>query len=91
MNPKPFVKWAVGKTYLLAELHKIIDEINVDGYCEPMVGGGALYWTIYNKFKRRIIADVNEELVNLYVIIRDCPEELIVELGKPEYSYVHKS
>jgi DNA adenine methylase len=91
MNPKPFVKWAGGKAYLLAELHKILENIDVDGYCEPMVGGGALYWTVYNRFKRRIIADVNEELINLYAIIRCAPEELIIELSKPEYSYAHKS
>jgi DNA adenine methylase len=91
MIPKPFVKWAGGKTYLLPILHEILDKVNGDiGYCEPMVGGGALYWTIFGKFKRRIVADVNEELINLYCIIRDRPEELIAELLKPEYSYIHK-
>ena len=92
MNPKPFVKWAGGKTYLLQELHEILGKLNDDvGYCEPMVGGGALYWTIFGRFKRRIIADVNEDLVNLYCVIRDAPENLISELLKPEYSYIHKS
>jgi DNA adenine methylase len=92
MNPKPFIKWAGGKTYLLPELHKIIDGIDSDiGYCEPMVGGGAFYWSIFRRFERRIIADVNEDLINLYIIIRDKPEELISELNKPEYSYTHKS
>jgi DNA adenine methylase len=92
MNPKPFIKWAGGKTYLLPELHKIIDDIDSDiGYCEPMVGGGAFYWSIFRRFKRRIIADVNEDLINLYIVIRDKPEELITELLKSEYSYIHKS
>jgi DNA adenine methylase len=92
MNPKPFVKWAGGKTYLLPELHEILKHFPDDiGYCEPMIGGGALYWTIFDKFKRRIIADVNEELIILYCVIRDMPEELIFELSKPEYSYTHKS
>lgn len=92
MNPKPFIKWAGGKTYLLSELHVILNSLSGDiGYCEPMVGGGALYWTIHDKFKHRIIADVNEELINLYIIIRDWPEDLIRELKKPNYKYVHKS
>jgi DNA adenine methylase len=92
MNPKPFVKWAGGKTYLLPELHEILNKLGEDiGYCEPMVGGGALYWTIFGKFNRRIIADVNKDLINLYIIIRDKPEELISELTKSEYSYTHKS
>ena len=92
MNPKPFVKWAGGKAYLLTELRSAIDSIGRDvGYCEPMVGGGALYWDVFGKFKRRIIADVNEDLVLLYTIIRDWPEDLIRELDKPYYKYIHKS
>ena len=77
MNPKPFVKWAGGKTYLLHDLHEILNKLDCNvGYCEPMVGGGALYWSIFDKFKRRIIADVNEDLINLYCIIRDVPEDI---------------
>lgn len=92
MNPKPFVKWAGGKTYLLPELYEILDKVSGDiGYCEPMVGGGALYWAILDKFRIKTIADINADLINLYKIIRDVPEELIVELLKPEYKYVHKS
>jgi DNA adenine methylase len=92
MNPKPFVKWAGGKAYLLSELHEILKHFPDDiGYCEPMVGGGALYWTIFDKFKKRIIADVNDELIVLYCVIRDMPEELISELSRPEYRYIHKS
>jgi DNA adenine methylase len=56
-----------------------------------MVGGGALYWDIFGRFKRRIIADVNEDLVLLYTVIRDWPEDLIRELDKPYYQYAHKS
>ncbi|MFA5767216.1 MAG: Dam family site-specific DNA-(adenine-N6)-methyltransferase [Candidatus Paceibacterota bacterium] len=92
MNPKPFVKWAGGKTYLLPELHEILSKVSSNiGYCEPMVGGGALYWTILEKFRIKTIADVNADLIDLYKIIRDVPEDLIAELLKPEYNYVHKS
>jgi DNA adenine methylase len=94
MDPKPFIKWAGGKTYLLSELHIILNFLSGDmelGYCEPMIGGGALYWTVHNRFKHRVIADTNAELINLYIVIRDRPEDLIRELKKPDYKYVHKS
>ena len=80
---KPFVKWAGGKAYLLQKLHDILklSDLSDCGYCEPMIGGGALFWTIANKFSSKIIADVNPDLINLYVVIRDNPHELIAELG----------
>ncbi|MCK9558751.1 MAG: Dam family site-specific DNA-(adenine-N6)-methyltransferase [Candidatus Cloacimonetes bacterium] len=94
MDAKPFVKWAGGKKYLLSELHAIIDDIEslgTIGYCEPMIGGGALYWSVRNKFSKRVISDINPELINLYNVIKDSPKRLITELRKPYYKYIHKS
>ena len=43
---KPFIKWAGGKTQLLAQFELLIpqDLNNTDGftYIEPFVGGGAM-------------------------------------------------
>lgn len=95
MIPRPFVKWAGGKTYLLPELHRIVDATITRhpglGYCEPMVGGGALYWTILDRFSKLVVADVNPDLINLYTIIRDDPDALISELMRPDYKFIHKS
>ena len=43
---KPFVKWAGGKGSLISQLKKFypfeIDNIKIDKYVEPFVGGGAV-------------------------------------------------
>ena len=41
---KPFVKWAGGKTQLLPIIRKKYPK-NVEKYCEPFVGGGAVLFS----------------------------------------------
>jgi DNA adenine methylase len=82
-SPKPFVKWAGGKRQLIPELLKYIPK-NFDNYFEPFVGGGALFFELYNldilKDKKVYLFDINKELINTYEIIRDFPNELIEKL-----------
>ncbi len=76
---KPFIKWAGGKTQLLGELiSRVPRSYNV--YFEPFIGGGALYFAISPD--EAIIADINEDLINAYIIVRDSPDELIEALSK---------
>ena len=42
---KPFVKWVGGKRSLLRELLKRVPS-DVNKYCEPFVGGGALFFAL---------------------------------------------
>ena len=84
-EPKPFVKWAGGKTALLDELGKMLPQ---DGervfkkYCEPMVGGGALLFYVLSKydFEEIYISDINAELINAYNVIKNNVSELIERL-----------
>jgi len=80
---KPFVKWVGGKRQLIPELLKYIPR-NFNNYFEPFVGGGALFFELYNlgilKNKKVFLFDINEELINAYKIIRDYPNELIEKL-----------
>jgi len=82
-NAKPFVKWAGGKRQLIPELLKQIPK-NFNNYFEPFVGGGALFFELYNlgilKDKKVYLFDINEELINTYKVIRDYPHELIEKL-----------
>lgn len=74
---QPFLKWAGGKTQLLKELlTRVPDSYNV--YYEPFIGGGALYFAISPD--EAVIADINEDLTNVYQVVRDNPEELIEAL-----------
>lgn len=83
--PKPFVKWAGGKS----KIHSIIlSEFpkQYRRYHEPFVGGGAIAWRI-DKDIEKTIADTNASLVNCYNIIKKNHIELIKELSQSEYVY----
>jgi len=83
LNLKPFVKWAGGKRQLIPELLKYIPK-EFNNYFEPFVGGGALFFELYNlgilKNKKVYLFDINEELINTYKVIKDYPNELIEKL-----------
>jgi len=84
----PFVKWVGGKRQLLQDIEQHIPKV-FSKYCEPFVGGGAVLFHIQPK--NAIINDFNKELVNLYQIIKNNPNELIEDLKKhrneKEYFY----
>lgn len=86
---KPFVKWAGGKTRLLTQFHDILpDNLNRKDtftYIEPFVGGGAMLFFMlqnYPNIEKAIINDINPNLATAYRIIRDFPEDLIIELRR---------
>ena len=82
---KPFVKWVGGKSQLINELEKMLP---ADGekvftkYCEPMVGGGALFFNILSKYdiEQFYISDINAELINAYQVIKSDVDSLIEKL-----------
>jgi len=75
----PFLKWAGGKTQLLAELRELVPK-EFNKYIEPMVGGGALFFSL--KPSKAVLGDSNEELIDCYRVVRDSVEDLIRELKK---------
>lgn len=82
---KPFVKWVGGKSQLITELEKAIpakSEKTYTKYCEPMVGGGALFFKILSEydFKDLYISDINPELVNAYRVVQRNAGDLIQKL-----------
>nr|WP_307340138.1 DNA adenine methylase [Metabacillus malikii] len=86
---QPFLKWAGGKRQLLPEIRKYLPEDFEGTYFEPFIGAGAVLFELQPK--RAIINDINSELVNTYLTIRDHIEELIIDLKKhqndSEYFY----
>jgi DNA adenine methylase len=75
---QPFLKWAGGKTQLLHELISRMPK-SYDVYYEPFIGGGALFFAVAPG--KAVIADINDDLVNAYNVVRDTPEELIEALS----------
>lgn len=75
----PVLKWVGGKRQLLDEIIPIIPK-KYSTYVEPFLGGAAVLFELQPK--KAIINDYNKELINVYCVIRDFPEELINELEK---------
>ena len=91
---KPFVKWAGGKGSLISQLKNFypfeIDNIKIDKYVEPFVGGGAVLINILQKYdiKEVYAFDINMDLINCYNVIKSNVEKLIEELEKKENSFL---
>lgn len=81
---RPFVKWAGGKRQLVEELLRSRPP-KYSRYIEPFIGGGALFFEL--KPKNAYISDINEELINIYMVVRDEVGALIAELKKHEKNY----
>ena len=79
----PIVKWVGGKRQLMFELLENIPK-SYNRYFEPFIGGGALFFEL--KPNNAYISDMNEELINLYQVVRDNVEELIKDLQKHDIS-----
>lgn len=79
---RPFIKWAGGKTQLLDVIREKYPE-NIQKYCEPFVGGGAVLFDILLNFqpKEVLINDINSELINTYIQVRDNVENMIMNLS----------
>jgi len=81
---KPFVKWAGGKRQLVEELLRSRPG-EYNRFIEPFIGGGALFFAL--RPADAYISDINEELINIYTVVRDDVDKLIVELKKHEKKY----
>jgi DNA adenine methylase len=90
---RPFIKWAGGKGYLLDKLAELLEHFPCAryDYCEPMVGGGAVFFRFASQFRSARIADINPDLTNLYRVIQNAVDGLIQELRSGSYLFVHKS
>lgn len=84
----PIVKWVGGKRQLLPEIRKYMPK-KITTYYEPFLGGGAVLFDIQPP--DAVVNDINYELINLYNVVKNFPDELIKDLGKyentPEYFY----
>ena len=76
--PRPFLKWAGGKTQLIDELDKHAP-CHFHCYHEPFIGGGALFFKFYreNKIQKAFLSDLNTELIDAYTAVRDQVEAVI--------------
>ena len=89
---KPFLKWAGGKGQLISEIEQYypFGDGKITKYAEPFVGGGAVLFDILDKYdlEEVYISDINAELINTYIEIRDNADELINLLYRYQNEYV---
>ncbi|NYB51946.1 MAG: DNA adenine methylase [Methanobacteriaceae archaeon] len=96
--PRPFLKWAGGKTQLLLELENrlpesLLESKVIERYVEPFLGGGAMFFFLKRKYqvKYSILLDINPELILTYrVVQKDCLR-LIHQLRDMEDEHLQKS
>ncbi|MDA7841720.1 Dam family site-specific DNA-(adenine-N6)-methyltransferase [Gammaproteobacteria bacterium] len=83
---KPILKWAGGKSFLVPNINKIIENIKFKRYIEPFFGGGAIYFNLIknnqNIIKNSIINDMNSDLMSLYKNIKTQSRSLIKSHGR---------
>lgn len=85
--PQPFLKWAGGKRHLIRQMLPRLPE-RFGRYHEPFLGGGALFFFLSPRLRRRhaYLADSNLRLVRTYLGLRAQPERVIKLLQ----SYPHE-
>jgi DNA adenine methylase len=84
-KPRPFFKAAGGKTRLLPQILPRLPRSIGNGYYEPFVGGGAVYFALcaegrFSGSSRVYLADMNPELIHAYKIVRHDVDGLIAQL-----------
>ncbi len=70
----PLMKWPGGKRALVSHIVATFPQ-SFKTYYEPFFGGGAIFFAV--RPKNAILADVNDDLINCYRVVRDSPDELI--------------
>ena len=79
----PFLRWAGGKRWLLHRLPEILGSFPVENYHEPFLGGASMFFGV-RPGGTAFLSDLNEELIETYVTVRDAPADVWRELRKHE-------
>jgi DNA adenine methylase len=79
----PVLKWAGGKRQIVKQIVERLPE-RIATYYEPFVGGGAVFFELYNqkRFERAVLGDKNPELVNVYRALQEDVTGVIRALKK---------
>ena len=88
MLPRPFLKWAGGKRQILPEIEKSFPKKILKAskftYIEPFVGSGAVLFRMLHlfgdKLDKILISDINRNLINTYLYVKNNPDELLEHL-----------
>jgi DNA adenine methylase len=83
MLVSPFFKWVGGKRQIMPSIVAYLPkDVKTYQYVEPFVGGGAVLFHLQPK--RATANDLNTELINVYEVIKNNLDPLIIDLKKHE-------
>jgi DNA adenine methylase len=74
----PFLKWPGGKRWAASHIAGAVRRRLENKYFEPFLGGGAVFFCLCPR--RALLSDINGDLINIYRMIRDHPNEVIEKL-----------
>jgi DNA adenine methylase len=95
--PTPYLRWTGSKRWLIKDHINNYLPKEFNNYHEPFLGGGAMFFYLkannQSDSRQFYLSDINEELINCYLQIRDNPHELIDSLKsftntKMDYYYI---
>jgi len=81
--PRPFLKWAGGKSSLLPHIRERVPA-NFETYFEPFLGAGAVFFGLAPP--RAVLSDINIEVINAFRVVRSNVEELLESLSKHRHT-----
>ena len=86
------IRWAGSKKKLLNEMLKVFFVREKNNYIEPFLGSGVVLINVLNnnsilKYKNFYVNDVNKNVINFYITIKDNVNELIQSIKKLEKQY----
>ncbi|MGB3124414.1 MAG: Dam family site-specific DNA-(adenine-N6)-methyltransferase, partial [Pseudomonas sp.] len=79
----PLIRWPGGKRALVSKITSKFPQ-NFDRYYEPFFGGGAIFFAMAPD--NASLSDINSDLINAYIMVRDRPSELIGDLERYDNS-----
>ncbi|WP_220720187.1 Dam family site-specific DNA-(adenine-N6)-methyltransferase [Agarivorans litoreus] len=88
---RAFLKWAGGKYGLIEDIQQQLPE--GDLLVEPFVGAASVF--LNTDYPRYLLSDINPDLINMYQILQQCPQQFIddakhyftQECNQSEYYY----
>ena len=82
--------WAGGKTKMLKKYEPHLPE-SFDGYCEPFLGGAAMFIWAYEKNPdvHYVLNDSNEGIIQIYTAIRDDLGSFLKRLDELQSEYIN--
>jgi DNA adenine methylase len=82
VSVKPFLRWAGGKSWLIKHLSEYLPKAGFNSYHEPFLGGASVFFHL--KPTKSFLSDLNKDLIETYIAVKDNVEEVISELLKFE-------